>query len=144
MQSLISERIELALDNCHSIHVWSSSPRTTPDFLYAALDTSAYAAFQRIAARVSVTPPSFTGNPGPSWAILSRPYGTDRDLPGELICFQRVRASKKLIWTRLNKDYSARKAATGSRFEASTAGSRLARIPMTASSAIAKPRVARS
>jgi hypothetical protein len=28
-----------------------------------------------------VTPTSFTGNPGPSWAILSRPYGTDRDLP---------------------------------------------------------------
>ena len=40
-----------------------------------------------------------------SWVILSRPFGTDRDLPGELICFQRVRyksgASEKLIWTRL-------------------------------------------
>jgi len=33
-------------------------------------------------------------NPYPgltSWAILSRPCGTDRDKPGELICFQRVR-----------------------------------------------------
>jgi len=45
----------------------------------------------RKAARGSVTPASYTGNPGPSWAILSRPYGTDRDRPGELICFQRVR-----------------------------------------------------
>ena len=44
----------------------------------------------RKAARGSVTPTSFTGNPGPSWAILSRPYGTDRDKTRALICFQRV------------------------------------------------------
>ena len=40
--------------------------------------------------------------------------------------------------------HSARKAATGSRFEASTAGNRLARTLMAANSAIAKTRVARS
>jgi hypothetical protein len=28
MQSVVSERIGLALDDCHSIPVWSSSPRT--------------------------------------------------------------------------------------------------------------------
>jgi hypothetical protein len=27
-----------------------------------------------------LVPSSFTGNPVPSWATLSRPYGTDRDL----------------------------------------------------------------
>ena len=27
MQSLVSERIGLALDDCHSIHMWSSAPR---------------------------------------------------------------------------------------------------------------------
>jgi hypothetical protein len=59
----------------------------------------------RKAARGSVTPTSYTGNPGPSWATLSRPFGTDHDKLGELICFQRVRYKsghqKKLIWTRL-------------------------------------------
>src|SRR5580658_6572564 len=30
----------------------------------------------RKAARGSVTPTSFSGHPGPSWATLSRPYGT--------------------------------------------------------------------
>jgi len=28
MHTVVSERIGLALDDCHSIHVWSSSPRT--------------------------------------------------------------------------------------------------------------------
>ena len=49
---------------------------------------------------------SFTGNPGPSWAILSRPFGTDRDKPGELICFNYCYPNsadqKELIWTRLS------------------------------------------
>ena len=57
-----------------------------PDFLYAALDTSAYAAFFTESRTRSVTPTSFTGNPGPSWAILSRPYGTDMRAARELIC----------------------------------------------------------
>jgi hypothetical protein len=59
---------------------WISLPRTTPDFLYAALDTSAYAAFFTESRTRLSDSTYFTGNPGPSWAILRRPYGTDCDL----------------------------------------------------------------
>ena len=44
--------------------------------------------------------------------ILSRPYGTDRDKPGELICFQRVRyksgASKKVNLDKIDSQPSLR------------------------------------
>src|SRR5580704_386175 len=53
------------------------SPSTAPDFLYAALDTSAYAAFFTESRMRLVDPPSTTGNPGPCWATLSRPFGTE-------------------------------------------------------------------
>jgi hypothetical protein len=53
MQSVVSERIGLDLDDCHSIPVWSSSPRTTLDVLCVALDMSAYAAFTESRTRLS-------------------------------------------------------------------------------------------
>jgi hypothetical protein len=52
------------------------SPGLPRDFLYAALDKSAYAVPASRDPRGSLTPPSYTGNPGPSWATLSRPSGT--------------------------------------------------------------------
>jgi hypothetical protein len=74
--------------------------------MYAALDTSAYAAFFTESRTRLSDSNKLHRNPGPSWAILSRPYGTDRDKPGELICFQPVRyksgTSRKSIrlWSR--------------------------------------------
>jgi hypothetical protein len=59
---------------------WVYLPRTTPEFLYAALDRSLRRLSSQKAARGSVVPPSGAGNPGPSWATFSRPSGTFLEL----------------------------------------------------------------
>src|SRR5580698_5156026 len=56
----------------------SAVPSGLNVFRHAALDRSAYAAFSRKAAQGSLAPPNCTENPGPSWATLSRPFGTER------------------------------------------------------------------
>src|ERR1700721_2794493 len=92
MQSVVPERESgWPWMIANSIHVWSSSPRTNVlgHSQSSLRDLSRWITLPRTA----------------SWAILSRPYGTDRYKLRELICFQRVRynsgASKKLIWTGL-------------------------------------------
>jgi hypothetical protein len=67
----------VGFDDCHSIHVWSSSPRTH----VLGHSQPSLRDWSR-----GYVYPGLT-----SWATLSRPYGTDRDKPLELICFQRVR-----------------------------------------------------
>jgi hypothetical protein len=52
-------------------------PRTTPDFLYAALGTSAYAAFFTESRTRLCGSNKLHRKSGPSWAILSRPFGTE-------------------------------------------------------------------
>ena len=71
-------------------------PRTTPDFLHAALDRSAYAAFFTESRTRLLDSTSYTGNPGPSWATLSRPSGTFL-FPSECIGDPRCRLISVLL-----------------------------------------------
>src|ERR1700691_2854184 len=48
----------------------------------------------RKAARGSSVSQNCTGNPGPSWAILSRPCGTDRDTSGSGLFSSAVQISR--------------------------------------------------
>jgi hypothetical protein len=57
-------------------HAFRPNPGLTPDFLHAALERPAYAAFFTESRTRLIDSTKLHRNPGPSWATLSRPSGT--------------------------------------------------------------------